>query len=212
MAELLYILLGWFLGLASHLVLRADDNRKYKKEFNAAIVTELQELQFRLAGAVYLVAVRRGEANRSLLEWLKPIQEQHAQIRPNEVFLEHINALLKASDEELRLLSQRDHEKEGSRGLTLKKYELPFIESQIGQLSKFNPLVRQAILHVKWRLSLVNEEIDETREWFRLTYAPSLSAGDRAAVNLNLENGYAQVGQQSRLLVELIKKTLILFR
>jgi hypothetical protein len=90
----------------------------------------------------------------------------------------------------------------------LKKYDLPFIDSQIGQLSKFDPEVRQALLHIRGRLSIINEQIDEARELFRLTYDSSLTRESRQAVMRNIENAYGQIGQQAKMLADLISKTL----
>jgi hypothetical protein len=64
-----------------------------------------------------LIASRRDEYNRSLLEWLKPIQEHHAKIRPQEVILDKLDFLLTASDEQLGLMSAKMNSRKPTVGL-----------------------------------------------------------------------------------------------
>ena len=203
MEQIAYILLGWCLGLASHLLIAADYRRKQKKELVSAIATELKELQFTLASAVYRVAVRHGNDDRKLLEWLKPIQEQHSKIRPSEVFVDNLNYLLKGTDAELAASSQAMRQKESSRALAVKKFEVPFLDTQLGQLSMLEPRTQQALLHIRWKLSLINQEVDDGREWFRMTYRDP----DKS-IEHNLEATYDQLAYQARAAVDLITTTL----
>ena len=59
--------------------------------------------------------------DRALLEWLKPIQEEHVKLRPHEVILDGVEQLLELSDEQLLLLARRTEQQQSARGLTLKK-------------------------------------------------------------------------------------------
>ena len=82
----------------------------------------------------------------------------------------------------------------------------------MGQLSKLTLDVRQAILHVRWRLSVFNEEVDQMREWFRLTYDGSLSESNRLSMLQNLEQSYRQIEEQARMLANLIAEVRPRFR
>jgi hypothetical protein len=96
---------------------------------------------------------------------VKPIQEQHSKVRLSEVFVDSLNYSLKGTDAELAAASQAMRQKESSRALAVKKFEAPFLDTQLGQLSMLEPRTQQALLHIRWKLSLINQEVDDGREW-----------------------------------------------
>ena len=72
MDELLYLLLGWLLGLLSPRIIDAIKARYDRTALIGAIKEEAQDLQYRVAASCFLLRQRYGEITREYLEWLKP--------------------------------------------------------------------------------------------------------------------------------------------
>src|SRR3990170_5337161 len=75
--KILFLFLGWLLGLLSPIVVDAIRRRREIKEVKNALLSELGDLQFRLANTVWLTSIRAGQYNRSFLDWFKPIIERN---------------------------------------------------------------------------------------------------------------------------------------
>ena len=59
-----YLLVGWLMGLLSPLIVDSIRRRRERKEIKQALITELQELQYRLASGVFLTTQKLGECDR----------------------------------------------------------------------------------------------------------------------------------------------------
>ncbi len=66
MIQILNILVGWILGLASPLILDANSKREQRHALTVALTTELREVQFQLVNFVYVIAERQGDSDRKL--------------------------------------------------------------------------------------------------------------------------------------------------
>lgn len=201
--NILFLLLGWMLGLFSPLIYDEIKKRQHKKEIRLGILTELKELRYKLMGFVYLMAKRNGEYDRALLEWLKPIVKDYSGTHRKDNFYIAIESHLKLSDEELLVISQQLKAK-SKRGYSLKKYELPFLDSKIVNLTVFDESFQNHILEIKTQLKLIHEEIDQAKFYFEKTFDSTLSTENYQTIRDNLEDSYGNLSRQSRNLADRI--------
>ena len=68
MNNILFLILGWLLGLLSPVILDWIKNRKKKKELRESFFNDLNDIRGRLIGLVYLTTSKFGNFNRELLE------------------------------------------------------------------------------------------------------------------------------------------------
>ena len=136
LTAVLLIILGWLFGLLTPIITNHNLRARENKEVLLALQVELSELKYRLACAVYRVNMHNGTVDRHLLEWLKPIFENYTGINPFEKIRDSINMQLKLPDEQIKALSDYD-KADSSGGLTLKKYNVPLLETKFALISSF---------------------------------------------------------------------------
>lgn len=157
-------------------------------------------------GVAHLIATRTGTADREFLRWVQPIAKQYEGVHPKDNILQGIEKLLALPDEQLAALNA--HEKATKRGVALgmKKYQLPFLESQVNSLGLFDLTFQRVVLEIRAQLTSFIEDIDQTRFYFEKTYDSSISEENHKSVNQNLDDLYATMGRRARQIVDLIGK------
>ena len=85
-----------------------------------------------------------------------------------------------------------------------KKYQLPFLESQIQTLGLFEPPFQKVVMEVRAQLALLHEDIDQARFYVEKTFDSSLSDQNFKNVNQGLDGLTATIGKRVRQIVDLI--------
>ncbi len=203
--NLLYLILGWLLGLLSPIIVDGIKKRYQKREIERGILTELKELKLKLVSVVYLVADRSGTIEKELVTWLQTHLETYAGVYPPDEAVEAINRLSALSDEELAAMSSPLAIRGDGRGLTLKKYGTPLLDSKITFLTVFNEEFQNRVLEIKAQINTLNEEVDLTRFYLMKTF-DSLSQENHQIVSQNLDDCYRQISAMARRIVDHISE------
>ena len=95
------IFVGWLLGLFGTIIIDAIRKRYQKEDIRTAIISELKEIQYRLACSVYLLNRRFGTINKQLLSWTSQILKSYSGAYSDGLVLEALERQLKLSDEQL---------------------------------------------------------------------------------------------------------------
>src|SRR5215469_15541054 len=168
---LLMLVVGWLLGLVAPLVSdRITEGRQTRKELIPGVRSDLIELQFKLGFLRYCLAIRFGTYNEEFLKWLKPIVDDYNRIYPDEKVFTEIDERLKMTDAQLTTLAQALQDDASKAGISLRKYDTAFIESQLDKLGRLDVETHRLILVIRARLGYLNEMVDEARVYFRLTF------------------------------------------
>jgi len=205
--KVLFLLLGWLLGLLSPLITDAIKHRRERRETEAAIRVELKEVQFRLVGTIWLLATRTERFNRSLIDWMRPIVERYKGLNPTDGVVQTFKSTEGLTDEQLAGLARKLDPGPQFR-LSLKKYSTPMIDSKISMLNGFGSEYQNLVLELKAVLNLLNEEVDQFRFYFNQTFISSLSEKNRVAIAANIETSYATVFNGAQRAVDLIERIL----
>lgn len=159
-----YVALGWALGLFSSLFAEFIQKPYRRGLIRQSLFIELEDLRCKLGGSVYMILDHLGSVDRPFLEWLRPVlgtlKHRHSELSMGE----QIQLNLSLTDGEL-LAARRPADPE--RALTLKRYTLPFLTSQIPSLSLFSPEFQRLALEIRAKLDMYNEDIDAI--WFYST-------------------------------------------
>jgi hypothetical protein len=182
-----YVLLGWLLGLFSPRIIELIQRPYRRAELRRSLFIELEELRRKLAALAYVLAHRSATIDRPLLEWIQPILRANRGSHEDQAAAERIGSLLRLPDDQLQAVSQAVQEIEV--GLSMKKYTLPFLTSQIVSLSLFSPEFQRLALDIRALLAILNEEIDVA--WFNYTKTfETISSQNHAIVRNNLVGSY----------------------
>ena len=92
-------------------------------------------------------------------------------------------------------------------GISLRKYDIAFIESQLDKLGRLDVETHRLILVIRSRLGYLNEMVEEARAYFRLTFE-NISDKSHEQVMNNIDGVYRAYGENARDLVDLIRQAL----
>jgi hypothetical protein len=205
---LLMLVLGWLLGLVAPLISdRITQGQETRKELVPGVRSDLIELQFKLGFLRYALAIRFGTYDGEFLKWLKPIVDDYNQIYPDQKVFPEIDERLKMTDAQLAALAQASQSDTSKAGISLRKYDIAFIESQLDKLGRLDVETHRLILVIRARLGYLNEMVDEARVYFRLTFE-NISDKNHEQIVDNI-NGVCRVyGENARDVVDLIRQAL----
>ena len=201
----LLVFLGWLLGVVGPVITDGIKTRYRNTKIRKAVITELKEARFRLASVVYILESRFGTRDRKLLEWALQLLENYKGANPNAKLVELLRKQLELDDNQLAALAKYERaEHEG--GLSVKKYQVPYIESRLADLDAFDEDSQALVLDIHSRFNLYNEEIEEARFYFKLTYEPGVSEENHHRASQGVENGYRNLAQMARSIIKRINK------
>jgi hypothetical protein len=199
--NLLYLILGWLLGLLSPLIVNRISKSYSKRELFNSIGTEIKECQFRVLIVANLLGVRYGKYDKEFLKWCLPYLQNYKGVESAEQTIESVKYFLETKDEDIEnMLAQKRSMEEGS-GLSLKKFHLPFLDSKMNKISCFSIELQNIIYDIRSRLQLINEEIDSAIEYFHMTFDSSISDENHDIIKKDLTKKYINLQTQLIILV-----------
>ncbi|MBI3778746.1 MAG: hypothetical protein HY274_07535 [Gammaproteobacteria bacterium] len=203
MNEIALVILGWLLGLLSPLVVQGIRNEYRRREIEKGILAELVDVRFRMASVVYITTIRFGNYDRDLVKWLIPLFEEYQGENPKENLLDLLRKQLELDDKKFSEVAMYGKASPG-QGLSVKKYRLPYLESKVAELSLFPQLFQRLALEILANLHLHNEEIEEARFYFKLTYESGLSTENYERALQGANESYRKLGERAKIIVERI--------
>lgn len=200
------IILGWLLGLLSPVIVGAIQRHYREREIRNGIISELAELRFRMAAAVWMFEGRFGTYDRSMLSWLLSVLETYKGATDATQLRESVRKQVAVDDKTLQAVAEHQKAKPGG-GLNAKRYRVPYLDANIGQLGIFDEESRAAILDIRAQLELFNDEVDEARLNHRMTFEIA-DRENHAAVVQNVETCYKNLGQKAKQIADRIGRVL----
>lgn len=207
--DILLLILGWLFGLLSPVIVSLILDKRETRAVQDSLFTELQELQYRLMLVIYRIKGKYGKLDKDFFQWAQTILVEYKGINSSEVLLKTIGPLLELSEEQMidyvNLTKQND---KPNSGLELKKTALSLLDLDLKFLSKLNPVLRAHLLEVKTRIGFLNEIVDDSRYYFRLSFQDGISSENYKNADLNMVNSYNIYSTQAKITVDLITKIL----
>ncbi|MFH1901633.1 MAG: hypothetical protein ABIK26_05215 [Candidatus Omnitrophota bacterium] len=197
------IFVGWLLGLFGTIIIDAIRKRYQKEDIRTAIISELKEIQYRLACSVYLLNRRFGTINKQLLSWTSQILKSYSGAYSDGLVLEALERQLKLSDEQLESLEEI-MKPDKSKAITLRKYTTPFLDFRIGSLSMFPPSYQLKLFEIKSQLGLLNDRIEDSKFYYRMTFEPNISTENYDTMCYELEQCYKDIADKSKTIADSI--------
>ena len=191
MRELLYLLLGWLLGVLSPFIAERIHRKHRQQDFVSSVVIELGELQYILAAVAFKMRSKVFTLTDKFLDWLLPIVSSYSGPGKNPTLAATLTKLREGSEDQRRqaLTLMRDE----GRGFTLKRYEVPFLVAQASELSICSLDFQRRVFRVKSKLDLFNQHVSYLQGQFEKTFDASIVGANRDVVERNLTEGYASL-------------------
>lgn len=194
MENALFVALGWLAGILSSLVLEWNRERRIAKSLRTALLFELAEFRFRMAGVAFMLGARSGTFTPDRISWLIGEFESYKGFASPKDVLEALRAMQEHPEEAQRVAKHfAAQASQASPGL--KKYPTPALDAAVAAVSLFKPAEQRQILELRTLVSNLESATDEAWRFFEKTFDSSLTANDRRRIDVNLETAYAQSAQ-----------------
>lgn len=204
--ELFYLILGWLLGILSPLIINRVNRSYSKKELFSGIKTEIIECQFRVLLSAEFLTMKCGKYDKEYLQWFLPYLKNYRGLENIDNLLKHVSLMLTFDDAKIQSVNDYNRLNQEGRGLTMKRFYLPFLESKIGEISFFNIELQNIIYEIKSRLHIVNEEIDLAMNYFQMTFDSSIHDNNKERIKVNLSDKYDSLQKQLIIAVKKIDR------
>jgi hypothetical protein len=198
--QVVFLLLGWLLGILSQSIADGIKKEKLNSEIKQAILSELHELQMGLSLVCYTLAMQTGRYDRSFLQWHKRILEGYKGPTDVAVPIAATNQALQLTDPQIAALAAKFINKPGV-SLGLKSFDTPFLKFHLGQIGAFPVRLQAHLLEVVSRLRILNEEIEQYRFYFQQTFQ---TGPNHSVLSGNISTCYVAVATQGRLIADTI--------
>lgn len=202
-ASILFLFLGWLLGLFSPVIVDLIKKRLSRKALRASFFNELDDVRERLVHLVHLIVAKFGKKDRELLLWVRSNIKDSLEIvsssgeKPSQI----IDRLLELNDEQLANLDTYGKITEGDN-LSLKKITLPLIDSKLDSLSLFDVEFQRKLLDIKTQINFMNEELEQARFYFQKTFDGGISEENLNLITQNLRDSYLHISRIARTIVQ----------
>jgi hypothetical protein len=201
---ILFLVLGWILGLLSPVVADFFTKKRQLAEIRRGVLVELGETRFGLANTTLAVAGTVGAWDHDYLGWLKSVLDSYRGPRDEDrkPLQETVTGLLNLDEQQLAAAAR-------SMGAptspALKKHRLPYLESKLDYLASLGPEAQRQLLEIQSQIGAINELLDDIRFCLGKSF-DSLPPSTRQAIDASLQNSYRAVLHSSRNAADLIGK------
>ncbi len=201
--QIAFLLIGWALGVFSPLIVHIVTQHQESTKVQKALKTELQELRYLLTIVVYMVKGKYGTLNKETLEWINSTVSRYNGALKSENLFKVVARLSSLSDAEITAASQLGA-KDPQVGLSMKTYAAPLLDESLRHLSSFNVELQAQLLQVRAGLSMFNEEVNQSRFYFELTFNPEITGANRDRVEENLNGTYNNAASRAKIIADQI--------
>lgn len=203
------LLLGWLLGLLSPTIVNTVATRREMNLLKTTLFAELQEMQYRLLLLIFRIESKYGKLDKNFYEWAQSILINYKGVNSSESLIATLTPLLNLSNEDLQNYHELVKQKEKpNHGLELKKLTFSLLDSNIILLSKFDSVLQARLMEIKTHVGFLNEIVENSQYYFRLTFDSNITPSNYQAANNNLINSYNTYKTQARVIIEIINKVL----
>ncbi len=205
MSKILYFFLGLLSAIFTPLIV--DTVKKYlnRNKLKKSFGIELDDVRERLVFVVFKIVSKFGKYDRELLTWVSSNIKDSFEIHniSGEKFSEVIERLSKLSDQDLKNIDANQKTVEG-RGLSLKKINLPLVDSKLDSLSLFDLEFQRKLLDIRIQINFMNEEIEQARFYHRLTFDSGISNENHQLIVQNYTDSNLHISQIAKSIVQKI--------
>lgn len=202
--EILYILLGWSLGILSPAIIDYISNNYQAARIKTAVFAEFEDIAMRLIMVVFKIYTFRGLVDLEFVKWALRQSEGYS---GNES-VESFNMLRGLDDDQLcmRIAQINDHAEGEGRGLNIKVVNTSILDSCLVNINLLKPKYLTLLLEVKFHINVLNQEIVSLNGYFKMTFDPSLSERNQRIISINMNDAENFIAKRCKIIVERIRK------
>lgn len=202
--KLLFLALGWLLGMLGPVVTDAIKKRRENIQVRVALAAELREVSYKLALANYLINIHFGTVDRSYLEWLRSVTLHYKGPSFTESTQPSIEMQLRLPEAQLANLVKAQAAERGTNIVT-QKVTVPLLDARVSSLWYLENRVQILLLDIRSNINLMNELVDQARYYSGLTFG-KLEGENYNLVVGNLDGCHRQYAERAKRVVTKIQE------
>lgn len=195
--EIVYIVIGWALGLFSPLIVKQLSKGSERNNLRKIILNDLRDLKKRLAPLSFKVLPKYGKMDEETFEWIKKNSDID--------FSEGVQSLLENgidSSAVVELLNERGLQ--DNTHSYFKKMHLFATDSHIMNFALLEDSLIEKILEIRFHIEAFNEDVDSFRESLNMTFQPGITDINHGIISRELENKSLDIAKKSIHMVDMI--------
>ncbi len=208
--NVLYILLGWLLGILSPAIINKISNHYKKIAIQKVVIEELKDTKKRLAGIPLKVYPSYGDLSIGHFEWLKKEtnnfndlisddedkKEKYQELLQEDVKLEDVVKLF-------NITSVKDNP-----AFHFKKIELGVINSNQINFEILDNNFLTKILEIGFQVRVYNEEIQNVNEYLKMTFDSSVTEINHQIIQNEIKRKNYTIAEKAMLIVKKINRVI----
>ncbi len=171
-------------GMLTPLVVDFFERRARRARLIQVLGTELGILQFRMVNTCLTLARRLNRLDSTLLTTLRSRITPRLETGDLKVARRMIDLFLRLTPAELAAWQAQPPGP--VRALTLRRYDLPYLESSLADLHLLRPETQSLLFELRGSLALFNQHVDDSLRYHWLTFE-TLEGQNRDMVEQNIE-------------------------
>lgn len=204
MNNVLYIILGWLLGILSPGIITHISNHYRKEKIKEIMISDLKDLKMRLVLLPYKVKSDYGIVDKESILWLKKQTNDWEDIPSKSEFKEKFEKLENESSIEnfvnlSNSLSRRDRP-----AFNFKKMTTTIIDSNLISAEILDNIFISKILEIKFQINAFNEEVDKVGELLKMTFDSSITTENHDILSLQIEKTNLVISDKAIYIIEKI--------
>lgn len=203
--NIIYLSIGFVFGIVADLLIEQIKLFFKKRALLNGAIIELSELRIKLASACFYIGKETGNFDRGFLKWCEPIFRDYKGPEPTEIILTGLENLLKLNDSQIEEYRLGIKSPKGI-GIGLKRYEIPFIQSKMNEISILKNIYQNIIFNIMSKLEPLNAEVDFAMKYHFMTYDSSISPENHDRIEKDIMRRAETIQQMAMTLVDRISE------
>lgn len=199
--EILYIILGWLLGLLSPSIVKKISQEKERTNLEKIIFSDLRELKKRLAPLPFSVYPKYGRLDQVTFEWIK--------VNSGIDFSQGLEQISQGGNTEEQILAYINER--GLQNNTIsyfKKMHLFATDSHLMNFGLIEHKLMADILEVRFHVEAFNEDVESFREHLKMTFLPGITPENHRIASQEIANKSITIAEKSMFIVDKINAIL----
>jgi hypothetical protein len=197
--------LAFVAGMLTPIFISVLDRRAQRRRMTQVLGAELGIFQFRMIGTCLTIARRLRRLDAALFARLRAAITPRLETADLMVTRGMIDRLVNLPPE--ALAAWQTPPPGPTRGLTLRRYDLPYLDSTLTRLDLLRPPAQELLFQLRGSLNLFNQHVDDVLRYHWLTFE-TLENQNRAVVEQNISTTLQHAFDQALRIVTCVTQVL----
>lgn len=202
--NVLYLIIGWVLGIFSPILAEGIKNHFKRKITKQAIIVELGNIRKTFIQLMEKLIFRYCEFDREQVGWFIAQAKRHCSQDKN--FMNKVEIIDNAMVNEDEIISQlwKTLQEPENMSIGLTQYKLPFLEANLSSLTLFDTLFQNNINEIRTGIDIINGYLERGKFYFEKTFDSTISVTSHKNLLTNMRNGYKRMPELLQNIIEMI--------